>query len=277
MNLYILPENQKMIWDTISKVPLFKKLSNETHNSEQWFQNMIQYHHNKIQNNHLNKYELGNLNKETIQYMLRDLKNKYSLQPATSNNLFSNNSTFQTNTTETRSFILEQKQNTINNQFQNRQEEYGTLLNRPKVNEIDFRENMQEDKPIENMDELIQRQLKEREYDIQPKQIEKEENIDIGAVEISEKEHKSVKWQDEQVSNEKDSYTELKKMLHDFMEKMTNEIKDIRDQLHELKNEKKVILDDDSTERMKNIMSKLQNVEKKNEKIEKDIQATTTL
>ena len=277
MNLYILPENQKMIWDTISKVPLFQKLSNETHNSEQWFQNMIQYHHNKIQNNHLNKNELRNLNKETIQYMLRDLKNKYSLQPATSNNLFSNNSTFQTNTTETRSFILEQKQNTINNQFQNRQEEYGTLLNRPKVNEIDFRENMQEDKPIENMDELIQRQLKEREYDIQPKQIEKEENIDIGAVEISEKEHKSVKWQDEQVSNEKDSYTELKKMLHDFMEKMTNEIKDIRDQLHELKNEKKVILDDDSTERMKNIMSKLQNVEKKNEKIEKDIQATTTL
>ena len=277
MNLYILPENQKMIWDTISKVPLFQKLSNETHNSEQWFQNMIQYHHNKIQNNHLNKNELRNLNKETIQYMLRDLKNKYSLQPATSNNLFNNNSTFQTNTTETRSFILEQKQNTINNQFQNRQEEYGTLLNRPKVNEIDFRENMQEDKPIENMDELIQRQLKEREYDIQPKQIEKEENIDIGAVEISEKEHKSVKWQDEQVSNEKDSYTELKKMLHDFMEKMTNEIKDIRDQLHELKNEKKAILDDDSTERMKNIMSKLQNVEKKNEKIGKDIEATTTL
>lgn len=287
MSLYVLPENQKMIWDTISKVPLFRKLSNETHNSEQWFQNIIGHHHNKFQNKRLNKDDLRNLNKETIQYMLHDLKNKYSLQPATSNNLFNNNTTFQsnlvsndvmkTNTTETRGFILEQKQNTINNQFQTRQEEYGSLLNRPSVNEIDFRENMQEDKPIENMEELIQKQLREREYEIQPKQLVKEEIIDIGAVEIQEKEHKSVKWDDEQVSKEKESYTELKQMLHDFMEKMANEIKDIRSQLLELKNDKNLFLDDNSTERMKNIMSKLQHVEEKGEKIESDVKLSTNL
>ena len=287
MSLYVLPENQKMIWDTISKVPLFRKLSNETHNSEQWFQNIIGHHHNKFQNKRLNKDDLRNLNKETIQYMLHDLKNKYSLQPATSNNLFNNNTTFQsnlvsndvmkTNTTETRGFILEQKQNTINNQFQTRQEEYGSLIKRPNVNEIDVRENMQEDKPIENMEELIQKQLREREYEIQPKQLVKEEIIDIGAVEIQEKEHKSVKWDDEQVSKEKESYTELKQMLHDFMEKMANEIKDIRSQLLELKNDKNLFLDDNSTERMKNIMSKLQHVEEKGEKIESDVKLSTNL
>ena len=277
MSLYILPENQKMIWDTISKVPLFQKLCNETHNGEQWFQNMIQIHYNKIQNNHLNKDDLRHLNKETIQYMLRDLKNKYSLQPATSNNVFDNNTMFQnnnynaiqTNTSETRGYILEQKQSTINNQFQKRQEEFGSLLNRPAVKEIDFRENASEDKPIENMDELIQRQLKEREYDIQPKKIEPEENIDIGAVEFPEKESKSVKWQDEQMV---DKYDELKNTLDSFMEKMTKEINEIKQEILELKKEKKHILEENSTQRMKTIMSKLQSLEKQNEKIENKIE-----
>jgi hypothetical protein len=279
MSLYILPQNQKIIWDTISKVPLFQKLCNETHNGEQWFQNVIQIHYNKIQNNHLNKDDLRHLNKETIQYMLHDLKNKYSLQPATSNDFFNNNSSLQnnnynaiqTNTSETRGYILEQKQNTINNQFQKRQEEFGSLLNRPAVKEIDFRENVSEDKPIENMDELIQRQLKEREYDIQPKKIEQEENIDIGAVELTEKESKSVKWQDEQIV---DKYNELKNTLDNFMEKMTKEINEIKEEILELKKEKKHIFDENSTERMKTIMSKLQTLEKQNEKMENKIEAS---
>jgi hypothetical protein len=279
MSLYILPQNQKIIWDTISKVPLFQKLCNETHNGEQWFQNVIQIHYNKIQNNHLNKDDLRHLNKETIQYMLHDLKNKYSLQPATSNDFFNNNSSLQnnnynaiqTNTSETRGYILEQKQNTINNQFQKRQEEFGSLLNRPAVKEIDFRENVSEDKPIENMDELIQRQLKEREYDIQPKKIEQEENIDIGAVELTEKESKSVKWQDEQIV---DKYNELKNTLDNFMEKMTKEINEIKQEIIDLKKEKKHIFDENSTERMKTIMSKLQTLEKQNEKMENKIEAS---
>ena len=281
MNLYILPENQKMIWDTISKVPLFQKLCNETHNGEQWFQNMIQIHYNKIQNNQLNKNDLRSLNKETIQYMLRNLKEKYAMQPATSSNVFNNNTMFQnnnyannaiqTNTTETRGFILEQKQSTLNSEFQSRQEEFGSLLKRPSVNEIDFRENIQEDKPIENMDELIQRQLKEREYDIQPKKIEQEENIDIGAVELPEKESKSVKWQDEQMI---DKYDELKNTLNGFMKKITKEINEIKEEIIDLKKEKKHIFDENSTERMKTIMSKLQTLEKENEKMENKIEAS---
>ena len=270
-----------MIWDTISKVPLFQKLCNETHNGEQWFQNMIQIHYNKIQNNQLNKNDLRSLNKETIQYMLRNLKEKYAMQPETSSNVFNNNTMFQnnnyannaiqTNTTETRGFILEQKQSTLNSEFQSRQEEFGSLLKRPSVNEIDFRENTQEDKPIENMDELIQRQLKEREYDIQPKQIEKADNIDIGAVEITDKETKSVKWQDEQMI---DKYDELKNTLDSFMEKMTKEINEIKEEIIDLKKEKKHIFDKNSTERMKTIMSKLQTLEKENEKMENKIEAS---
>ena len=290
MSLYILPQNQKIIWDTISKVPLFQKLCNETHNGEQWFQNMIQIHYNKIQNNYLNKDDLRNLNKETIQYMLRDLKNKYSLQPVSSSHFFNNNTPFQnnhymhdnikTNTTETRGYILEQKQNTINNQFQKRQEEFGSLLNRPSINEIDFREKLEDDKPIENMEELIQKQLREREYDIQPQKIEKsnklgkDENIDIGAIELQEKELKTVKWQDEQVIHK---YDELKNTLNAFMETVTKEINEIKQEILELKKEKKHMLDENSTQRMKTIMSKLQSLEKQNEKIENKIELNSHL
>ena len=275
MSLYILPENQKLIWDTISKVPLFQKLCNETHNGEQWFQRIIQSHYSKIQHVHLNKTDLRNLNKETIQNMLQDLKNKYSIQPAISQNLFNNTSSFQTNTSETRGFILEQKQNALNQHYQTRQEEYGDLLKKPTVNEIDFREKMDDDKPIDNMDELLKKQMLEREYDIQPKQTEKEDPIDIGAVEIQEKETKSVKWKDEQVI---DKYDELKNILENFMENITNEIKEIREELNEMKSEKKKEMEENnSIERMKQIMSKLRNIEDKAENVAKEVDLTETV
>ena len=170
MSLYILPENQKLIWDTISKVPLFQKLCNETHNGEQWFQSIIQSNYSKIQHIHLDKNDLRNLNKETIQNMLQELKNKYAIQPALSQNVFSHTASFQSNTydnikpnvSETRGYILEQKQNALNQHFQTRQEEYGNLLKKPTVNEIDFREKMDDDKPIDNMEELLKKQMLER-------------------------------------------------------------------------------------------------------------------
>jgi DNA-binding transcriptional regulator GbsR (MarR family) len=53
------------------------------------------------------------------------------------------------------------------------------------------------------------------------------------------------------------------------MEKMTKEINEIKQEIIELKKEKKHILEENSTERMKTIMSKLQSLEKQNEKIGK--------
>ena len=152
---------------------------------------------------------------------------------------------------------------------------YGNLLKKPTVNEIDFREKMDDDKPIDNMDELLKKQMLEREYDIQPKQVEKEDSIDIGAVEIPEKETKSVKWKDEQVI---DKYDELKNILENFMEKITNEIKEIREELNEMKNVKKQETEENnSIERMKQIMSKLRNIEDKAENVAKEVDLSETV
>ena len=116
----------------------------------------------------------------------------------------------------------------------------------------------------------FQKQLLERNTIFNQKietQNEKEEPIDIGAVEISEKETKSVKWKDEQTN---DKYEELKNMLENFMEKITTEIKEIREEIKEMKNMKKQESEENnSIERMKQIMSKLRNIEEKKENVVK--------
>ena len=69
-----------------------------------------------------------------------------------------------------------------------------------------------------------------------------------------------------------DKYDELKNTLDSFMEKMTKEINEIKEEIIDLKKEKKHILEENSTQRMKTIMSKLQSLEKQNEKIENKIE-----
>ena len=78
---------------------------------------------------------------------------------------FSNNqgSYIETNNTQTRDYIHEQKQMQLTDQFASKQKEYESFLQKPTAREINFKENEQDDKPIENLDELMQRQLKERE------------------------------------------------------------------------------------------------------------------
>ena len=71
-----------------------------------------------------------------------------------------------------------------------------------------------------------------------------------------------------------DKYDELKNTLETFMEKMTKEINEIKQEIIDLKKEKKHIFDENSTERMKTIMSKLQTLEKQNEKMENKIEAS---
>jgi len=67
--------------------------------------------------------------------------------------------------TMTRDYIAEQKQLELNQQFLNRQKEYEQKASSPA--EIDFRESAS-DGPIENMEELVKRQIRMRELDVPP-------------------------------------------------------------------------------------------------------------
>jgi hypothetical protein len=66
MSAYILPENQRVLWNTINKVKGFSK-------DEQWFKQIIALFYQKNANRDLDQRELLQLNKETIEYMMRGL------------------------------------------------------------------------------------------------------------------------------------------------------------------------------------------------------------
>ena len=177
---------------------------------QQWFQNIIQQFYDKS-NPNINVPELRSLNKETLQYMIRELKTKkdfssHSYDGISSAPFFQNDS-LESNTMETRDYLIEQKQTKINNQFENRQQEYGSMLQRPTIEEIDFSEKKQDDTPLDNIDSLLQKQMKEREYDIQPlqsktpkiesiKPIEKDKpiSLEIQNLDENEKTPKQVSW-----------------------------------------------------------------------------------
>lgn len=275
MSLYILPENQTLIWNTISKVGNFQKKEQK----QEWFRSIIQQFYDKT-NPHIGVQELRSLNKETIQYMIQDLKQNnqsFSYHGFSANNLFPNNS-LEANTMESRDYLMDQKKGEINNKFENRQQEYGSMLQRPQVEEIDFSEKKQDDVPLENIDSLLQKQMKEREYDIQPLQsqtpkvesIEPVKNdspvsLDIQNLDEQEKLPKQVSWAEdlEKQYVSKEQFLELEKQMQDFTKFVKDEIFLLKEEIGELKEQiQRKHVEEESTEKMKNIMSKLKSLEK---------------
>jgi hypothetical protein len=188
MSLYILPENQKLIWDSMSVLPQFQRFSNEfPGKQEEWFRDIIQkfYESNKFKL--LSVHELQQLNRDTVGYMMSELKELtfpstapqvstktysfdtmaqkegYSSFTSFGDDSASNVSNRTMNSKEvTRDFISEKKQEELNRIFSERQREYDVMNVKKPAHEVDFRMNIEEP-PIENMDELIRHHMEYRE------------------------------------------------------------------------------------------------------------------
>lgn len=185
MSLYIHQENQKLIWESICKLPIFQEFGIlGPGKRETWFRSIIQQFYEGHQSKSLTLDELRQLNRETVAYMLNELKiivkkkeptyyDKFSSpfgdmtlvqseQPITS---FS--SMPPENKHVTRDAILEKKQVELNVQFAARQQEYGSMLNTSPANKIDFRFDARDDVPMENIDMLMEEKMKQRKYDLE--------------------------------------------------------------------------------------------------------------
>ena len=274
MNLYTLPENQKLIWDTISKVPNFQQMrQNNPQKSEQWFREIIQLYYNKHSQSVVDKSSLSFLNKETIRYMLQTLKqdiqqnDPLSYQtPSISGSSFQNNfSSLETNSNETRNFILEQKKTKMNNDFNMRQQEYSNLFEKPKIEEIDFREKSEEDKPIDNMDELIKRQMAERAYDIQNINPPEKINEQPDGVDVEKEKRVSFEEAESKQIND-DKIEKLNRKIDDFIEEINGKIKEIQNDIIEIKKEQKKSTENVGINNAEKIISKLRTLEKPQEK-----------
>jgi len=156
-NIYIHPQNQQLLWNTMNKTPMFSHMNPQIKDS--WFKGIIQQFYNS--NQHV--YDaalLQQINKETIAYMVANLKgdsvrfttNMTTVQGPPANTVYRGKE-------DERAL----KQEEFNKAFEERQNQY--FLKKPPMPDIDFTEKL-DDRPITNMEELIQMHQKEREYEI---------------------------------------------------------------------------------------------------------------
>jgi len=187
MSKFIQQENQRLLWNVSQKLPNISDIFPNVTEQENWFKDIIQHFYEKRKREHLSKVELENLNKQTIQYMIDFMKHKkntnnevrrqelfdgtkrvtFGAEPLGHqvNTPFSelmgpnNNKILITPRPQT---IIGEPRIVSTNILEERQREYENMLKREVPAEPNFHE-LEKDTVIENMEELMQQQLRERE------------------------------------------------------------------------------------------------------------------
>jgi len=177
MSLFIHAENQKLLWETINKSPLLQhpKFNTNPNQKSEWFREIVKQVYYSIpayEIRNLTRDELQQYNRSAIKTMLASLNRGGGIggPPAPTN--YPNNpvgqparpvSILKEPVTEfSRNMV---KKNEFQEQFSNRQKEYETMFQKPLPKEINFSEDM-DDGVITNMEELIQKQKRQREMEI---------------------------------------------------------------------------------------------------------------
>ena len=168
MNLYINPDNQKLLWNIISNnqyiTNFFYMLSPA--DKESWFKSIIEKIYFDNQHKILTYEGLKELNKQTLAYMLQNIKdrNKPHIQQPAPIQPDIQQSTY--NQINTPPVIKENKSDIFQEQYDQRQQTYQNMVKTEVPKDIDFSTKV-EDGAIQNMDELIKKQQEERQLDIQ--------------------------------------------------------------------------------------------------------------
>ena len=160
MSLLVHPENQQLIWDITNNnqfvVQFFQ--SNSHIKKEQWFRAVMEHFYNTYKGRQIDKSELNQLNKEVLMYMIQSLQNmaprpKPEPEPEPARPTYNN--------IPTPPIPENNREELYRQQFMQKQQEYKSLLDKSKPAALDFREK-EKDVAISNMEELIQKQMQER-------------------------------------------------------------------------------------------------------------------
>jgi len=158
MSLLVHPENQQLIWDITNNnqfvVQFFQ--SNPHIKKEQWFRAVMEHFYNTYKGKQIDKPELNQLNKEVLTYMIQSLQNmapRPKPEPEPALPTYAN--------IPTPPIPENNREELYRQQFLQKQQEYKSLLDKSKPAALDFREK-EKDVAISNMEELIQKQMQER-------------------------------------------------------------------------------------------------------------------
>lgn len=167
MSLFVHPENQQLLWNIVNSNVYVNQFfeSNPNVRKEEWFKQMIEFFYKKLDQKEINYDELNILNKDALTYMVQNIHNS---SPTFSSSIqyikpqYSENK----NTIQTPPIPSNTREQEYTNDFKSREQEYASMIETKKPSEIDFSEKIDE-RPIQNMDELLKTQLKERESYLQ--------------------------------------------------------------------------------------------------------------
>lgn len=197
MNLYVSPNNQKLLWKTMSRSPLFANRPAK----EEWFKNIVgEFYEN---NKHNTTVTLKEINLHTVNYMIKILQEEGSrnqkivyptaqmqsqaqLQPIEKNvgivsaaaavapaSAVAPATIEPASATAPMPYTKQDLQNVRRNEFdaqlQKMENEHRALLQRDVPPEIDFRDKVaaEKDGPIANIGDLIKMEIEKRNRDIQ--------------------------------------------------------------------------------------------------------------
>ena len=178
MSLYIHPENQELLWKIVNKNPLIQSyFSSYPQNiQETWFKQTISSFYEQNRNNVASSEQLYEINKNTLSYMIQDVKRnvqfmeqnrgprqldqvgaqqqqQYINQPSP-NDLLKPYS------------VTENKEDRFTDQYNQYQQNYQSMFDKKVPETIDFREQFNDQPLSGNMEDLVQRHLRERDEEL---------------------------------------------------------------------------------------------------------------
>ena len=170
MSLYVVPENQELLWNVISKnayiQDFFAPYNPEKKN--EWFKTIIRTFYERYKMQKLTVADLNYVNKETIAYMIQNVREQInqpvvkttaptqatpSYQPANSYAI------------PTPPIVPDTRQDIYAKEFEQRQQEYANLNKKVAPANVNFTEKA-DDGVIQNMDELVKQQMQQRAYEL---------------------------------------------------------------------------------------------------------------
>jgi hypothetical protein len=242
MSQYVTPENQKLLWNVISKNPIVNDFFlNNPYKKDEWFKSIIRTFYDKNTGRVLNQTDLLMLNKTTISYMIQNVKESTAQTTQKTSQIQLDQNFLKPYS------ITENKVEKIGNQFEQKQVEYNSLFDRKVPEAPEFSE--KQDKPLSNMDELIQQHLREREEELRkyaplplsaapivanPNKLRIEQSPDTINIQIeeisqpdtSDKLIKSVSWSDtvnaEKLESQQKEIDELKSQISELIARLTS-------------------------------------------------------
>lgn len=166
MALYIHPENQQLLWKIANKNPMVQEYfaAYPPNIQESWFKQVISSFYEQNRNNVSTSEDLYEINKNTLTYMVNDVKRNVQYVQE-QKQMRSVTPESQQSFPQTYS-VTENKEDRFNSQYNQYQQNYQTIFDKKTPETIDFREKI-EDTPISgNMEDLVQKHLRERDEEL---------------------------------------------------------------------------------------------------------------